>query len=265
MLLARSAPGDRLARRGTLLAGLAVVALLLLGWAQITAFRDPFAAWSEDAGLLLASDWGMRWRWAVAGASAVLVAFAVRPLRALAYGITPILAAYPAFSGHAAASGSWTPLAIPADWLHVVAAGTWMGSLTLLVLTRPRAPAGASASTDSGESMPRPLLLEHLPRFSMVARWSVAVLLLTGGFASWLHLPGPLALWVHPYGRILALKLFLVGGLLAMGAWNWKVLTPAAHTPEGAARLLRSARVEALVGVAVMVVTGWLTGTAPPA
>ncbi len=254
-----------MARRGTLLAGLAVVALLLLGWAQITAFRDPFAAWSEDAGLLLASDWGVRWRWAVAGTSAVLVAFAVRPLRALAYGIAPILAAYPAFSGHAAASGSWTPLAITADWLHVVAAGTWMGSLTLLVLTRPRALAGASASTDSGESMPRPLLLEHLPRFSMVARWSVVALLLTGGLASWLHLPDPMALWVHPYGRILALKLLLVGGLLAMGAWNWKVLTPAAHTPEGAARLLRSARMEALVGVGVMVVTGWLTGTAPPA
>lgn len=113
--------------------------------------------------------------------------------------------------------------------------------------------------------MPRPLLLEQLPHFSMVARWSVAILLVTGGLASWLHLPDPMALWTHPYGRILAVKLFLVGGLLAMGAWNWKVLTPAAHTPEGAARLLRSARLEALVGVVVMVVTGWLTGTAPPA
>jgi putative copper export protein len=248
-----------------LLAGLAVAALLLLGWAQITAFRDPFAPWSEDAGLLLASDWGVRWRWAVAGASAILVAFALRPLRPLAYGIAPLLAAYPAFSGHAAASGSWAPLAMTADWLHVVAAGTWIGSLALLVLTLSPARAGASTSPDFGESTPRPLLLEHLSRFSNVARWSVATLLLTGGLASWLHLPDPMALWAHPYGRILALKLFLVGGLLSMGAWNWKVLTPAAHSPEGADRLLRSARLEALVGVVVMVITGWLTGTAPPA
>jgi putative copper export protein len=89
-------------------------------------------------------------------------------------------------------------------------------------------------------------------------------LVVTGGFASWLHLSGPAALWSHPYGRILALKLALVLVLLALGAWNWRVLGPASDTPAGERLLLRTARTEAVLGAVVLAVTAWLTGTAPP-
>ena len=241
---------------GFFFALLTVCALLVLGWAQLVAFRDPFAPWREDAALLLASDWGRNWRWALMGGGIAALAFALGRLRPLALILAPGLALYPAFSGHAAASGAWTPVALAADWLHVVAAGTWMGALIVLLRTRD--------GDGTGPERPGTLLLPLLPRFSVQARLSVVALVLTGSFASWLHLSGPSALWSHPYGRLLAVKLVLVAGLLALGAWNWRVLSPRSQTPEGARRLVLAARIEAAAGIAVLVVTGWLTGTAPP-
>ncbi|HSG49686.1 MAG TPA: CopD family protein [Longimicrobiales bacterium] len=244
--------GSRLAVMGAALAAVAVVALGILGWAQLAAFRDPFAPWQEDAALLLGSAWGTRWTGAAALAAATLVAFAVPRLRPAAFVLPLGLAAYPALSGHAAASGDWTGAAVVADWVHVLAAGTWMGALTIFLL------AGRDPSSN------RVLLVRHLDAFSLLARGSVAALVLTGAFASWLHLPAVDSLWTHPYGRVLALKLLLVAGLLALGAYNWRVRSPRAGTEAGARSLVASARLEAVAGGVVLVVTAWLTGMAPP-
>lgn len=231
---------------------LALGALVLLGWAQLSAFRDPFVHWTEDAALLLQSSWGTRWMAAVAAAAAALAAAAFRPLRPALLPLTLALAAYPALSGHAAGVEPWTAAAVVSDWLHVLAAGTWMGALGVLLLSgRGSVPAAA------------PLVL-NLQRFSLLARASVAVLVVTGGAASWLHLPGVSALWDHPYGRILAVKIVLVVALMGLGAWNWRVLSPDVHTDRGAARLLRASRAEVALGVLVLGLTAWLTGTAPP-
>jgi putative copper export protein len=206
----------------------------------------------EDAAILLGSPWGTRWIAALALSALVLAAFSVRRLRPMSRVLPFALAAYPALSGHAAGTESWTAAAVAADWLHVVAAGLWIGALWVLLLG------------GRGEEAPTAPLVRHLHRFSVLARVGVASLVLTGAAASWLHLPGVSALWTHPYGRILALKLALVAGLLMLGAWNWRVLSPTADTPRGASRLLAAARLEGVLGVVVLAVTGWLTGTAPP-
>jgi len=244
--------GPRLARLGTVLAGVALVALGILGWAQLAAFRDPFVPWQEDAAVLLASGWGARWKGAAALAAATLVGFAVPRFRSAAFILPLALAAYPALSGHAAGSERWTGAAMAADWVHVLAAGTWMGALAIL-LAMGRDPAYGHAP-----------LLRHLGAFSLLARGSVAALVLTGVFASWLHLSGVAALWGDPYGRVLALKLLLVAGLMALGAYNWRVLSPVTGTEAGNRRLLVAARWEVAVGALVLAVTAWLTGMAPP-
>lgn len=254
LITRRASPASdtRLATLGTALAGTALLALGILGWAQFEAFRDPFAPWQEDAAILLASAWGTWWKGAAALSAATLVGFAVPRLRPAAFALPVALAAYPALSGHAAASGNWTGAALAADWVHVLAAGTWMGALGVLLAI------GRDPATS------RSLLVRHLGAFSLLARGSVAALVLTGAFASWLHLAGVTSLWTHAYGRVLALKLLLVGGLLAMGAYNWRVLSPGTGTEAGDRRLVAAARLEALAGVAVLAVTGWLTGMAPP-
>jgi len=228
------------------------VALGILGWSQLAAFRDPFVPWAEDAALLLATPWGFRWKTALALAGLTLLALVARPLRPLGFLLPFLLAAYPALSGHAAAVETWSATAVASDWLHVLGAGAWMGSLAVLLVA-------------GGSSPPRDaLLVRQLGPFSRLARSGVAVVVLTGVFASWLHLGSVEALWTHPYGRVLGLKLVLVLGLMGLGAYNWRVLTPAAGSDEGAQRLVATARYEAVAGAVVLAITGWLTGMAPP-
>lgn len=227
-----------------------LLALALLGVGQFVAFRDPFAPWQEDLGLLLSTDWGRNWMIAVGGFVLLVLAVLWIGARSAVLLLPLVLALYPPFSGHAAASGDWTTAAMVADWLHVVAAGLWLGALAgLLYLGR-----------DASE----PPLVQALGHFSVQARLSVAALVLSGAFASWLHLPGPAALVETSWGRLLGLKLLLVVTMLALGAYNWRRLSPRAHEPGGGATLVRAALGEVMVGVLVLAVTAVLAGTSPP-
>ncbi len=249
-LLRRQDPRVRTNRWLMYMAVLGLLALALLGVGQFVAFRDPFAPWQEDLGLLLSTDWGRNWMIVVGGF--VLLFFAVlwigaRPSVLL---LPLALALYPPFSGHAAASGDWTTAAVVADWVHVVAAGLWLGALVGLLYL------GRDAST--------PPLVQALGRFSVQARLSVAALLLSGVFASWLHLPRLADLVETTWGRLLGLKLLLVVVMLGLGAYNWRRLSPRADEPGGAATLVRAAWGEVLVGILILSVTAVWAGTAPP-
>lgn len=243
-------PGVRLTRWSVMLAGVGLVALALLGAGQFLAFRDPFAPWQEDLRLLLSTDWGRNWMLAVGG-------FGLLILTALWLGARPtvlllplVLALYPPFSGHAAASGDWTGLALLADWVHIVAAGLWLGALAGLLYL--------------GRNATEPPLVQVLARFSVQARLSVAALVLTGGFAAWLHLPGPRSLFESSWGRLLGVKLLLVSAMMALGAYNWRRLSPRVREPGGGAALVRAAWGEVIVGALVLATTAVLAGTSPP-
>jgi putative copper resistance protein D len=251
LVLMRDAdPGVRLARFLILLAAVAGVALLLLGAGQLVAFRDPYAPLTEDVGILLSTPWGRNWLFAVGAVALLLVALFWQGVKAPALILCLLLAGYPPVSGHAAAVESWTGAALLADGLHVVAAGAWFGALAGLLYL------GRTAST--------PPLLRVLGRFSVQARWSVTTLVLTGAFASWLHLPTPQALLTSSWGRILVLKLVLVSLMMGLGAWNWRRLTPRLEEPGGASALVRASWAEVGIGVLVLVVTAVLSGTSPP-
>ncbi len=251
LVLMRDAdPGVRLARFMVFLASVAGVGLLLLGAGQLAAFRDPYAPLAEDVGILLSTPWGRNWLLAVGGVAVLLVALFWQGVKAPALILCLLLAGYPPVSGHAAAVEGWTAPALVADGLHVVAAGSWLGALAGLLYL------GRTAST--------PPLLQVLGRFSVQARWSVTMLVLTGAFSSWLHLPAPQALLTSSWGRILVLKLVLVTLIMGLGAWNWRRLTPRLEEPGGASALVRASWGEAGIGLLVLVVTAVLTGTSPP-
>jgi len=103
-----------------------------------------------------------------------------------------------------------------------------------------------------------------VPAFSRLAKVCVGLLVATGLFASWNHVPGVAALWSSAFGRILTTKLLLVGIVLALGAMNWRRLTQRLGEPGGSDDLRRSAVVELLVACAVMTLTAALVRTAPP-
>lgn len=164
-----------------------------------------------------------------------------------------VIAATPALSGHAAASQNFAGLAIATDAIHVIAASAWLGNLLCVVV----AAAGLTASSfarDVSFAAVRSLVLA----FSPLALTSAAVVVVTGVVSAWLRLGSLPALWTSDYGRILLLKLATLGGVVVTGAYNWLRVRPALGSEAATRRLVRSATVELVVGLGVIVITAVL-------
>lgn len=178
--------------------------------------------------------------WLVAGVGALVLAFA------------------PALSGHAAAAPRMGPLAILADTLHVLAAGGWIGGLLVLVA------AGVPAAMRLEREERGRAVAALVNAFSPTALAFAGALTLTGLFAAWLHMGSIPALWESGYGQTLLVKLGVLSGVFATGAYNWLKVRPALGDELGVTRLRRSARVEIAIGALVLLVTAVLVATAPP-
>ena len=262
-------------------AALAPLAIGLVFVRQLLEFRDPFVPWQEDARLLLlGTAWGGVWL-AAAAASLVCAAGFVLAARGRRGGwwlgapAALALAAFPALTGHASGTGTLRWITVPADVLHVWAAGCWVGGLAFVLYAdawvRRAVPGGSQPIRDApahpDPEPPRPsqagALALLVPAFSPVAVACVATLVLTGALASWVHLPAPGAFLSSPYGRTLGAKLLLALVVLGLGATNWRRLTPRLQEPGGGRALRRSALVELGVAQLVLLVTALLVRTAP--
>ena len=248
----------RLGRAASLLL---LPSLLLLGARQLLEFRDPFAPLGKDVSLLLSTPWGHAWLWtlgasALAGVGFLLAARGRHVGTLTAWAGLVVLAWFPGITGHAGGEdGGLRLVLLAADLLHVLGAGAWMGGLaTVLVLERWwRRTQGRTSSA-----------LPHLvPAYSPVAVASVGTLVITGTLASWAHLPGLASLWQSGYGRILVLKLALVSLVMALGALNWRRITPKLSSEGGPAAMRRAAATELALGTAVLLVTAVLVRTSP--
>lgn len=168
-------------------------------------------------------------------------------------------------ASHARAVQVRVPLATLPDFVHLVAAAGWVGTLVALLATLPI----VLALTAPGE---RARIVGPLvARVSLVATVSVALLIATGTFAGIVHVGSVERLVSTLYGRVLLAKLALVAILLALGAVNRQVFTPAFRRargalPEGRRGLdgFRGVVVTEVVLLAVVLaVTGALAGIAP--
>ncbi|MFD7226909.1 copper resistance CopC/CopD family protein [Streptomyces sp. NPDC059881] len=112
------------------------------------------------------------------------------------------IAATWALSEHAS-TGIQPGVAMPVDVLHLLAVAAWLGGLVALLVALHRTPA-----------IDRSAVL----RFSRVAFWSVVVLAATGLYQSWRQVGSWSALTGTSYGRLLLLKIGLVGVLVGV-AW----------------------------------------------
>ncbi|MBA2627152.1 MAG: CopD family protein, partial [Gemmatimonadales bacterium] len=169
----------------------------------------------------------------------------------------------PAFSGHAIGSGRLTVLAVPADGIHVLAAGAWLGTLLTMLV------AGLPSAYELESGIRVDAMARLVAAFSPIALASSATLAGTGLFAAWLHIGRFAALWQSAYGRTLLIKLAVLAGVVATGAFNWKWVQPGlAHVgPRGeraAARLRISGRVELAIGALVVLVTAILVALPTP-
>jgi putative copper export protein len=238
------------------------------------------AAYAADVGLTqamgqpLVDVLGTRsgWDWAVRMLVIALLVMLAWSLPARSRGVrwwaVALLAAMVMLSislvSHAATAWG-PPLSIALDWIHLLAAGAWLGALPALALALRELRRRPDAATSAAEL---------ISRFSSVAVLSVGVLVLTGLYNASLHLGGLGSLFSSDYGRVLAVKLGLFGVLLAFGALNKFILLPRlqAHTSEvgtspspsaAVGPFLRTIPAEVTVGAGLLLVVGVLTSIAP--
>ncbi|MDP8949788.1 MAG: CopD family protein, partial [Actinomycetota bacterium] len=149
-------------------------------------------------------------------------------------------------TSHAAAEGLLPSLA---DWLHVVAASLWMGGLLgfPLVLLGPLRAMPPKQRTE--------LRWRAVRRFSKVATLAVMTLIVTGVYATLLHVPSVEGLLGTAYGRALMIKLGLATLLFAAGGVNLVL--------EGRGPFGRIVGAELILVVGIFVATGFLTSLPP--
>jgi copper transport protein len=97
------------------------------------------------------------------------------------------------------------PLAIPADTVHLGAVAVWLGGLVLLF-------AAMMPAADAAE------LRSAVPRYSQLALISVGAIVVTGLFQSWRQVGSLTGLRDTDFGRILVIKLLIVGALVVAAA-----------------------------------------------
>lgn len=259
-------PAENRAARLGLTAAIALGAVALARLlAQSYAMHGPSDTLdSELVGAMLSRTvWGWGWLLQLLGVVVALAGFALarRGRRGgwiVATLGTTVLAFTPGLSGHAASVPRLTGLSIFADGLHVIGAGGWLGSLLVVLL----------AGIPAGLALPAPernrSVADLVNAFSPTALAFAALAAVTGVFAAWTHLGSVSDLWQSQYGLVLLLKLGILTGVIATGAFNWRRVRPGLGDDVGSRRIKRSATAELAIAALVLLVTAILVATPTP-
>lgn len=183
-------------------------------------------------------------------------------LRLLALLALPLIAGRSLMS-HAAAVRESTALVVGADAIHLIATALWAGGLAALWRV--------FYLGDCRIDLPHDCAARLVTRFSRLALVSVALLLVTGLYQSWIHVGSLDALEGTDHGNVLMLKLALFIVMLAFGALNFFSTKPrlvkSAKANSGkhsdSRQALRRIGAEGFIGLAIFSVTGLLTVLPP--
>jgi copper transport protein len=152
-------------------------------------------------------------------------------------------------SGHQATEANATPLSQVADWIHLVAASVWVGGVVALaLLVWPLAPLLRRAA---------------FLGFARLAVLLVGAMVLAGAYLALVRLPEATDLWQTQYGRVLLLKLAIVGVALTWGAVHHLVVRPRLEAGHGR-NVHKSLAGEAAVALIVLLSAAILTNASPP-
>ena len=209
------------------------------------------------------TQWGHGWLVGVAGIVVALIGLSI-PAKATAGWLVAAIGALALalsapLTGHAIASAHYRWTAVTSDFIHLAAAGAWVGGLVAVVLAG--LPALRRASEADRASGGRRLVRTY----HGVATVGVAVVLLTGFVNAWLRLGVVSDLWTTAYGQVLVVKLLLFVGLAWFGYRHWRTVVDTDWIDSSAARFRRTASMELGVGVLVLAATAVLLSASTPA
>lgn len=229
------AAGERALRIAAVLLGATLLAEFV-----VTVIRMRAVASVDGVALIrsvLATRWGELW---VVRAGGLLMLGRVRFSAPSGAVLAALWLLARSFQGHAGAHGT-LPAVI--DWLHLLAAVTWLGSLAQFAL------------------LPDPLSREVAHRVRSVGTGSLMVLVPAGIYGALLHIPSLGALLETPYGRALSGKLILASLLIALGTANHFRYVPALQRGDSSAgpALSRVVRFELIVALFVLLLSSLLT------
>jgi copper transport protein len=149
-------------------------------------------------------------------------------------------------------------LSFPAYVIHLVVAAFWFGALPLLAVALMQEPLASAQAI--------------VRRFSMLAVWGVAGLILAGVLLALVQTGPDLSVWAGPvwadggYGSLLAAKLALVAIVLVLAIRNKRSLTPLLmrRKPQAPALLRRAIAWEGAAMVAIIALAAALGSSVPP-
>lgn len=264
-----SGDADREVREAALrrLGHLAFGASLLIPVAVLAALRAQASQLVDDGetlgrahyALALASRWGTGLKTQMAGALFAVVAWIpwrgrpwlgwrLAPLAAL------VLAATMPLTGHARAMFHGSSVGVLTGACHVIGAGLWLGTLAVLACTAWLGPADGRVRR----------VTAVIASFSPIALTGAALTALSGMISGWQTVGTFSALTGTEYGRTLLVKLCCLGGVAALGAFNWKVVQPKLEAGAGEDLLRRSAWTELALGALLLIVTAVLVALPAP-
>jgi putative copper export protein len=259
ILFSRLLLGDERARIAKMSCGLALAAV------AFTTVRIPIIAGALGGELSSLWDWSLlqfvvessEGRAAAVRASGLVLILSLAGSSVVASAVagagTLLVAASFSVTGHALSleQGVFPQVLVT---IHVVGVSFWLGAFYPL--------RSVTYRTDF------PSVAQIMQRFGNIALSVVGALLFTGLALLWTLLESPLVLFESDYGRVLAIKVLLVAGLLSLAAVNKFLLTPALMGGDVSAlrRLRNSITTElALAGLILAVTATLTTVTGPPA
>lgn len=217
---------------------------------------DPVAPMAAN---VLGTTWGNGLALQAIAALAALAGF-VLAKRARAAGWILALAAALALAlsfslmGHAVAPERGVALSVLDDWLHVLSAGGWTGTLAVVVT----ASMTLRRSDDGGAVLATVIALFH-----RVAMMCLVTLLASGTISVLLRVQHLRDLFGATYGTLLFAKLALVGVVAGFG-WYHARTAESRTRRAGTQSVARTLAVETGLAVLVILVTAVLVGTEPP-
>ena len=229
----RSRIRERARRLGLGAAAVLLVTCLVRLWLQVRAVGEPGAPtdWSLLESIVRGTTWGHGWAWQAGAAVVSLGGFALSRTFAAGWalawlGAVAAIGSAP-LTGHATEHPWGSVAGASIQGFHLLAGAVWLGTLGAIV--------AVAYPAVRGDERRERILATIVHGYSPVALTGGLAAISAGVVLAIAYVGSFGALTGTAYGRVLLLKVALLLGTAATGAYNWRRVRPAMGAEPGAA------------------------------